>query len=209
MVKLPKEAVRKLAVLYALSQWNKGAYGPMCVHKTLFFAEKDLAGKYLFTFKKYRLGQYSKEIDDALNSLQEAKRLHVVFDGAATRLATDISWEVKNRIALFFVRCMPEWQCSLQAAIKQYVYMKDDDLIRLAHEDGSYTEKEIEHEETIHESQIADTIELPEMDNDIGERLIDLVDNRLACELIARLDLARKTPQRGSDWRSLFESETA
>ena len=41
MAILDKKTIQRLATLYALSLWSRGAYGPVRLQKTLFFADKN------------------------------------------------------------------------------------------------------------------------------------------------------------------------
>ena len=82
MAKLAKETIQRLAVLRALSMWRTGAFGPVRLQKTLFYADKrNPRRKHIFTFKKYYLGQYSPEVSDALNSLRASGRLRCTYAG--------------------------------------------------------------------------------------------------------------------------------
>jgi hypothetical protein len=201
MAQLPKKTIQKLAVLYALSLWKKGACGPVRVHKTLFFAENDLP-RHLFTFKRYHYGQYSKEIDAVLNSLQESGRLKVHFDGAAARLQSSLAADAANHIEFLFSHHSPEWLQGLKAAIQQFGYLKNDELIRRAHEDDSYTDNE--HDELIHESTLDSLVNLPNIDAELAERLSDIVDERLTTALTNRFKKAMNAEPRHLDWQVLF-----
>ncbi len=108
MAVLTKQTIQRLAVLRALSMWRRGAYGPMRLHKTLFFADKDAPAPWrLFTFKKWLLGQYSDEIADALNALREAGTISTSYDGPSERLKVEVTTDTRRQLADFFRMYFP------------------------------------------------------------------------------------------------------
>jgi hypothetical protein len=70
MAKLSKQTLQRLAVLRALLFWRRGAFGPMRVHKTLFFAEDEHKSERFFDFKKWHLGQFSEQIEELRDAVE-------------------------------------------------------------------------------------------------------------------------------------------
>ncbi len=76
-----------------------------------------------------------------------------------------------------------------------------------AHGDPSYTQTEFD--EIIFEGQLPEVVDLPKLDDDLAERLSDLVDTRLAKVLVTQFIEAMSRPFEETDWRKeLFGIET-
>ena len=206
MAKLAKETIQKLAVLRALTLWRKGAYGPVCLHKTMFAADNNNPHKRLFTFKKYYLGQYSTEVSNALNSLRASGRLQIAYDGPAERLKAVVSPDLEKKIRKLFEAAFPQWEKELRKVFREWGYLSNDKILKKAHEDLTY--KESEHDQVIFESKLPATIEVPDLSEATAERLTDLVDERFVSFLRGRLLKAVKVPAKASDWRRLYFGET-
>ena len=203
MARLSKQAIQRLAVLHALAMWRRGAYGPVRLHKTLFFADRDAkAGEPLFTFKKWRLGQYSDEISDALNALQEAGRIRSHYDGPSERLKAEVSPLARRRMEAVFRKAFPRWEKSLHRAFEEWAYLQNDTIVERAHDDPTY--KRSGYGKVIFSSFSAGFVDIPDLDPDIAEDLSDLVDVRLWRGLEKRLAEAVKRPARREDWRSIY-----
>jgi len=208
VAKLSRETVQRLAVLKALSLWQNGAYGPVRVHKVLFFTDKKASAtsrRNLFTFKKWALGQYSDEIASALNGLRTSGRLRNVFDGPAERLTAIIPRPAQVMIDEFFESWYPELDKDMAVVFDEWGYLSNAEIIRKAHEDHTYTESE--KGEIIWESTLPDVVEIAELSDDDAENLSDLVDPRLFLALRDRLQEAVKIPAKHSDWRRRYFCE--
>ena len=203
MAVLTRETVQGLAVLRAVSQWKNGAYGPLRIHKTLFFADKaNEADWRLFTFKKWHLGQYSDTISETLNCLQTARRIRSSFDGPSQRILAAIKPEMKTRIARFFNRYFPDWSKGFRAAFNKWAYMSNDAIIVKAHDDPTYTKSK--HGKTIFKSALPKHIAFSELPNADAEELSDLVNDKLHTVLRDRLNSAVEQPIKDEDWRSIY-----
>ena len=203
MAVLSKKTIQRLAVLHSLSLWQRGAYGPVRLHKTLFFADKDTAPEWrLFTFKKWFLGQYSDEIAQALNALAQAGTVTTRYDGPSERIIANLSKLVREDLADFFSVYFPEWSENLTQAVQQWAYLSNDNIIRKAHEEPSY--RNAERGEVIFASFGADCVEFPDLDDEVAEGLSDLVDARFQQGLVKRLRRAVERPARGEDWRHIY-----
>lgn len=204
MITLSKETIQRLAVLRAVSLWEKGAQGPARLHKTLFFADHDSADqkRRLFTFKRWCLGQYSDEVANALNSLQDAGRIRVHFDGPAGRIDITLSTRSSDRLRRFFRRFFPEWEKSLARAFRRWAHLNEDQILVEAQDDPAY--RQFRHGEIIAASSLPKHVELSELDDQEAEFLADLVDSRLAGTLKTRLRTAAKTHARREDWKSIY-----
>jgi len=201
MANLPKKTVQKLAVLYALTLWQRGAYGAFRVHKTLFYADKGKP-KHLFTFKRYHYGQYSDDVVTVLNSLQRSGRLTVHFDGPSERLKPMIPHEALHKIESLLKKNLPDWFCGLRKSFRELGYLKNDDIMEIAHDDETYTE--VEHDKVIFESSLRESVPFEDLDQEWAEKLNDLVDAKFTATLVERFEQACKTPQQNSNWRELF-----
>jgi hypothetical protein len=201
-MRLSKRTVQRLAVLYTLSMWRRGAYGPVRVHKTLFFAQKKNRDC-LFTFKNYVHGQYSRDVDIILNSLQEAGRLKVHFDGASARLQPQMPRGVKSQLERLLSQSLPEWYRGLKTSFKKFAYMKNEEIIEKAHDDNSLTSSQ--RDEIICKSTLTDSVEISGINAKWAERLSDLVDARLHRILVERFEQTGKSQQTHANWRELFD----
>ncbi|HEV3004506.1 MAG TPA: hypothetical protein VGX78_08585 [Pirellulales bacterium] len=207
MGSLSKRTIQRLAVLHTLSLWRRGAYGPVRLHKTLFFADKnspDPAWR-LFTFKKWKLGQYSDEIDAALNDLQVLGRVSTVFDGPSERIRAHVPPSMRPRIAAFFADYFPQWSAALKPAFKECAHLHKVDLIHPAHQDSTHAS--VNHGDTIFWSFSAKEVEFDELDEDVAERLSDLVDVRFHEALRKRVAQAAGRPRKHEDWRRIYFGE--
>jgi hypothetical protein len=204
MASLSKKAVQRLAVLHTLGLWRRGAYGPVRVHKTLFFADRNAGDKewHLFTFKKWRLGQYSDEIADALNRLRTAGCICTAYDGPSERIVATIPEQTRKTIGRFFKEYFYHWHKALVPAFHEWAYLTTDSVITKAHEDDSYSRNE--HGQTIVESFDIDMIEFQGLSDDDAEALNDAVDEEFQSRLIAKADIAVNKPTIGEDWRSIY-----
>jgi hypothetical protein len=203
MVKLAKETIQRLAVLRALALWRNGAFGPVRLQKTLFYADKNNdPRKRIFTFKKYYLGQYSPEVSDALNALRSSGRLECVFDGPAERLKALVSAKVKTELERLFRSSFPRWESALPAVFDEWGYLSNDKILKKAHDDPSYTESQ--HDQVIFKSALADRIAVPGLDEETAEKWTDLVDPRLWTFLLDRMQNAAKAKVKATDWRQFF-----
>jgi len=203
MAVLRKQALQRLAVLHALSMWRRGAYGPVRVHKTLFFADKDGDPDWrLFTFKKWRLGQYSDEIADALNELREAGRITSWYDGPCERLRAEMPFVLKKPVRQFFADYFAKWNESLTEAFSKVAYLSNDAIVDVAHSDPTY--KTSEHGQVIFTSFDHEEVEFVELDDRLAEDLSDLVDTRLHAGLEKQLSLAVDRRAVGEDWRIIY-----
>ena len=203
---LSKPTIQRLAVLHALSLWQRGAYGPVRLHKTLFFADKETAPEWrLFTFKKWFLGQYSDEISQSLNALAQGGTVTTRYDGPSERIIANLSTPAREDLVDFFCGYFPEWSENLAQAFRQWAYLSNDNIIRKAHEEPSY--RNAERGEVIFASFDADQVEFPDLDDQVAERLSDLVDARFQRGLMKRLRRAAERPARGEDWRHIYFGE--
>jgi hypothetical protein len=204
---LSKRAIQRLAVLHTLALWRRGAYGPVRVHKTLFFADKNSADQTwrLFTFKKWNLGQYSDEIASSLNDLQAAGRVSTVFDGPSQRIRAHVPPSMRPRIAAFFADYFREWNAALKPAFKEWAHLRNVDIINRAHQDSTHTSAN--HGDTIFRSFSAKKVEFDNLDNDIAEQLSDLVDVQLHAGLLKRAAEAARRPRKHEDWRRIYFGE--
>ncbi len=201
---LTKQTIQRLAVLHAVSRWKQGAFGPVRVHKTLFFADKqaDDPRWRLFTFKKYLLGQYSDEISEALNGLADAGCIETVYDGPSGRIRSRVSIRAAALVEKFFKGFFPKWSASLNDSFDKWAYLTNDQVITQAHDDPTYTAAD--HGQVIFESFDAELVEFNDLDEESAEALSDLVDDRLHTGLRDRMALAAEQPGRGENWRKIY-----
>jgi hypothetical protein len=206
MPTLSKTTIQKLAVLRAVSLWKaKGAFGTLRIQKTLFFADDQAARSRscpIFTFKRWKLGQYSDDIAAALNGLRDARRIETAFDGESERISASISPESDKRVEAFFHEFFPAWSKALVSAFKEWGYLPNDEIIANAHDHESY--KASQHGEVILESSVADRMEFGSLDSDEAEFLLDLVDERLQRGFEMRGQQAAGRPAKGEDWRKTY-----
>lgn len=204
MANIKRETIRSLAVLRVLFLWQHGAYGPVRLHKTMFAADR-ASSQHIFTYKKYYLGQYSQNISDALNTLQSAGRLKSIYDGPAERLKAVLSLESILKIKKLFSRGFPEWEKKLKEAFSVWGYLTNDQILKKAHEDATYTETI--HDQIILESTLPAIVSVPSLDDEDAEELNDLVDDRLVPFLKGRIQKACKIPAADINWRHLVFGE--
>jgi hypothetical protein len=203
MAILSKKTIQRLAALHALALWRRGAYGPVRLQKTLFFADKDNpAGWRLFTFKKYYLGQFSDELADSLNDLREMGRVKSRYDGPSERLTANIPVLARGRIKHFFCEYFPTWHAALQKAFQQIAYLSNDAVLAMAHEDPTY--KTSQHGQVIFTSFKCPSVEFTDLSDETAEALSDLVDTRLHHALSRRLKEAVQRPAKGENWREIY-----
>ena len=203
MAVLSKSALQRLAVLHALSLWRRGAYGAIRVQKALFFADHESEPKWrLFTFKKWRLGQYSDEVSDALNVLHAAGRVTSWFDGPAERLKAEVPKPRQREISDLFRNHFSDWFKNLNRAFTKWAYLHNDTIIQRAHDDLTF--KASRCGEVVFSSFDYEQLELSGLDDEIAESLSDLVDSRLQHGLAKRLAAAVQRPQEREDWRSIY-----
>jgi hypothetical protein len=201
---LTKRTIQKLAVLHAISRWRKGAYGMLRLQKTLFFADEGSADQKwrVFTFKRWKLGQYSDEVADSLNGLQAAGRISTSFDGPSQRIEGNASITAKAQIRGLFRRYFAEWDAALGASFQKWAYLTNDQILTKAHDDPTY--KQSQYGEIIAESGLADFVDFENLSESTAESLTDLVDPSLDRTLRSRLHKASKTNRIAEDWRSLY-----
>lgn len=204
MAFLTKRTIQKLAVLHAVSHWRKGAYGSLRLQKTLFFADSETADQEwrLFTFKRWKMGQYSDEVSGALNSLQSAGRIETHFDGPSQRIEASISTKLKSRIGRLFRGYFLEWNEALGASFQQWAYLTNDQILTKAHDDPTY--KQSQHGQIIAESALADRVNLIGMGENEAEALTDFVDPLFGRTVRVRLQKASKRTRTAEDWRSVY-----
>ena len=203
MAILNKKTIQRLATLYALSLWSRGAYGPVRLQKTLFFADKDNeAGWRLFTFKKYYLGQFSDELAESLNDLREMGRIKSRYDGPSERLTANIPVLAGAPIKRFFHKYFRKWHVALQEAFEQIAYLSNDAILAAAHEDPTY--KTSQHGQVIFKSFTCPSVEFADLPDETAEALSDLVDARLHHALSKRLKEAIQRPAKGENWREIY-----
>jgi hypothetical protein len=203
MAAFSKKSVQRLAVLRALGMWARGAYGPVRLHKTLYFADEHGDPKWtLFTFRRWHLGQYSDEIAAALNDLKAANRISSEYDGPCERIRAELPQASMRRVKRFFTRYFPEWSRGLGAAFRKWAYLSNDDILTRAQEHESYTKKN--HGELIISSFDAEEISFEGIDAEEAEHLLDLVDPKLQRGIKGKLALALDRPPRGEDWRAIY-----
>ena len=207
MAVLTKKTVQRLAVLHALSRWRRGAYGPLRLHKTLFFADKENdPGWRVFAFKRYYLGQYSDEIADSLNELRGLNRIRSVYDGPSERLRAELPIAARTRIDLFFRRYFSDWYSSLGVAFDKWAYLNNDTILERAHDDSTYVSSQ--HGQLIFPSFDAANVEFSGLTDRMAERLSDFVDVRLHNGIERRLAVAGHRPARGENWRKIYFDES-
>jgi hypothetical protein len=205
MAKLTKSTIHRLAVLRALSLWQRGAYGALRLHKILFAADKHSTSK-LFTFKKYYLGQYSEDVSEALNALRSAGRLRASFDGPAERLIPIIAPVSAARIDKLFTAGFPKWMRALRGAVQEWGRLSHDNVLKKAHEDATRTENT--HDHVIFASTLPDLVDVPGLSAEAAEELTDLVDEKLSSTLRERPTAAAKAPVHASNWRQAYFGES-
>jgi hypothetical protein len=206
MAVLSKATVQRLAVLRALSMWRNGAYGPVRLHKTLFFADRDNEPEWrLFTFKRWWLGQFSDEVSDKLNDLRQVGRISCVYDGPSERICAELPIAMARALRQFFDSYFPKWTTGLKSAFKTWAYLSNDDIIRKAHDDPSYTKSQ--HGNIILESFQCQLVTFEELDDELAENLSDLVDVRLQTGLLKRLYASVDEPIKAEDWRQIYFGE--
>lgn len=204
MATLSKQTIQRLAVLHTLALWKSGAYGPVRLHKTLFFADKDAADDRwrLFGFKKWWLGQYSDEVASVLNDLQHAGRVETIYDGPSARIRARISAQMRRRIGGFFDEYFAEWSMALLPAFRKWAYLSNDSIITRAHDDATY--KTTDHGELIFSSFASQEVEFQGLDDECAEQLSDFVDAKLHNVLRRRVALAAERTPQSEDWRQVY-----
>ncbi len=207
MAALTKRTIQKLAVLHALSLWRRGAYGPVRLQKTLFFADKDSADQKwrLFTFKRWHLGQYSDDVSNALNSLQSAERINTHFDGPSQRIEAVIPAKLQLPVRNLFRKYFEDWNVALEGAFEKWAHLNNDQILVKAHDDPTY--KQSQHGQIIAKSALPAVVEFTGLDEDVAESLTDAVDPLLTKTLRSRLLKASVRPPRSEDWRSIYFGE--
>ena len=200
---LTRKTIQSLAVLRAVSKWQRGAYGPVRIHKTLFFADNANPPEWrLFTFKKWCLGQYSDTIADALNNLRDAGRITSRYDGPSERIVAKLGSRPARAVRLFFREYFPDWDGAFEQSFKTWAYLETDRIIEKAHDDPSYTESE--YGKQIFECKMPDRVEFSGLSGESAEDLTDLVDGRLQAELSSRLSYASEKQVVAEDWRKKY-----
>src|ERR1700722_2267940 len=138
MAKLSKRTLQRLAVLRALLLWRRGAYGPLRVHKTLFFSEEKHGSQRFFDFKRAQYGQFSEEIEESLGDLAHSGRMDFVFDGACVRLVPNVSSDLRSTIERVFEQHFNAWNVALLETQGIQGYWVNDQIIEEAHRHQSY-----------------------------------------------------------------------
>jgi hypothetical protein len=203
MAVLSKQILQRLATLHALSLWKRGAYGPLRLHKALFFADKHNEEDWrLFTFRKHLLGQYSDEIAETLNDLRSIGKVSSWYDGPSERLRAEISLATKRKIATLFRKHFPDWYTGLKSAFAKLAYLSNDAILTRAHSDETYTAKN--HGELIFSSFRHENVALSDIDSDDAESLADAVDVRLQRGIEKRMAAVAERPIQDEDWRKIY-----
>jgi len=200
---LTRESIESLAVLRAISEWQTGAFGPLRIHKTLFFADKgnDLDWT-LFTFKRWYLGQYSDTIAAAMNRLRNCGRIRSAYDGPSERIRAVLSPVERGRLRALFATHFSKWTRGFKTAFSEWAYLTNDQIVRKAHDDPSYTISK--HGEIILESRLPELVEFSDLSDDEAESLTDMVDDRLQTEIASRLARAVNRKVRAEDWKHIY-----
>jgi len=204
MTALSKQTIQRLAVLRAIDMWQKGAPSGVRLQTTLFFADKKIpkSGRRIFTFRRWRLGQYSDEVSDAINSLLNAGQITVQYDGPADRLRTSLSPESRRIVQRFFAKHFPAWNRGLRSAFKTCAQLNNDELVHSAQDDPAYTNRD--RGGLIFPSFSQKELPFPRLSDHEAERLSDLVDERLQKGLRERLSKAVLRRAAGEDWRRIY-----
>lgn len=206
MASLSRQTVQRLAALRALLLWGKnGAYGPLRVQKTLFFADKEAPP--IFTFKKWHHGQYSDQLAEALSQLKSAGRIDTGFVGETVTIYACAPALAGERAITFCQTCLPDWERALQESFLTWGYMANDEIYARAHDDPSYTTNQ--HGAIIFDTSLSQRVEFPVVSEDEAEVISDLVDpvlqNRIREKIGSALELVN-VPE--SNWReSLGEAD--
>ncbi len=201
MAKLSKQTLQRLAVLRALVLWKHGAYGPLRVHKTLFFTEEKHPSERFFDFKRWMHGQFSEEIDASLNDLARAGRMAFVCDGPSVRLVAQLPDDLRQTLERVFEDNFRAWTAALKETHDTIGYLVNDQLLEEAHRQESYTNSS--RGELIARSTFADAVEI-DIDSDEAEALSECVDPDFARLLKRQMDQACQQPFEAEDWREIY-----
>lgn len=193
MALIHKTALRRLATLHAVSLWKNGAFGPLRIQKTLFFADQESNEPYFFGFKKWRLGQFSDEVAASLNDLVKAGIVAVNFQGPADIFTTNVAEGTLAAVATAMRDSFPHWHAAISQTIREWGYLPNDQLLLRAHEHPTYTENE--DGQVIFVSTLPDEVELT-LDDDTAEELTYLVDPEFQRLLRRQLEAALAGRQR-------------
>jgi hypothetical protein len=201
MAKLSKRTLQRLAVLRALLLWRRGAFGPLRVHKTLFFTEDNHGLERFFDFKKWHLGQFSEDIEESLNDLAIAGRMTFVCDGSSVRLMPSISGDLRRLLERVFDDNFKAWTAALREAVDTKGYLVNEQILEEAQRHASYTGSS--KGEIIARSTINDAVEI-DIDADDAESLSESVDPHFSRILKSQMAKARSQPFEAEDWRAIY-----
>lgn len=204
MAALARRTIQRLAILRAVSLWGKGgAYGPLRVQKTLFFAGSSLPDEHFFTFEKGRHGQYSDEVTTSLNVLKRAGKIDVDFAADADRIYTTVPASAANMIISLFEHSFSTWNAALLESFSEWGYKPNSEIYQNSHAHPSYTDNA--EGAVLCDGSLPEVSEIQYLSSDDAESLSDLVDpiyqRRTHERMLAALDLPN-CPQ--SNWQELF-----
>lgn len=200
---LVRETLQTLAVLEALRHWKNGANGAVRLQNTLFLADNENDPEWVFfNYKRHILGQYSEEISEALNRLQGAGRVKVLFDGPSERLSPILSNSERRRIRSFFRTFFLDWSKGFDKAFRKWASLKNDDVIRRAQEEDTYTSSE--SGEIILTCGLPETVEFSGLGEAEAESLALICDEKFQRNLRHRFLIASESPPRSEDWRKIY-----
>lgn len=201
MAKLSKQTLQRLAVLRTLFLWKRGAFGPLRVHKTLFFAEDKHQSQRFFNFKRWEHGQFSEDIAESLNDLLNAGRITFVFDGPSVRLLPKTAPELRAAVERMFDDSFTAWTSALKETQEVIGYLANEQIVEQARRHTSYS--------TFSKGQIIATSTLEEMveidmDSDEAESLSEAVDPHITRILRSQMAKASTQPFQAEDWRAIY-----
>ncbi len=161
---ISKEAFQKAVLLTIIGQFDEGVYSELRLHKVAYFAQKD-APKHPFTYKYYNHGQFSFDVREGLNELEN---LGMVQPKKLKEAKGGQSYFVTNQDAYLAARNIvrntaPDLMRNISHAVEQYGYKSQDELL-----DEAYEELEgIDFNEVIVEDDLPLNVEVdvPEDEN--------------------------------------------
>lgn len=132
---ISKQTVQKLFLLGIVEKFRDGVYGAKRLQKLTYFIEKD-HNKKPFTFKKWRYGQFSEEIETVKEQLISMGHLVVIplktGDGNQYRMSGKSFFNGLNKV---LETILPGIHNMIECVVNQIGYLPEKELLKFAYQD--------------------------------------------------------------------------
>ena len=142
-VTIDKRTFQRLTLLYVISRFQEGVYSSFRLQKVLYYATRDVEPK-PFTFHHTSYGQYSYDASVELLTMLESeflKRETLANKNSSAHWQVGVGFTPAGLhcIHLDFERSLPQVAEAIRASVKEFGYMKQQDLDERVHADPLLT----------------------------------------------------------------------